>query len=98
MNECEEMNNIERWTAVVFGRGSERCVKGSAESSKLTGESPELVRAANQVVGRWTKCHKNKIVSIGCRSRWRYQGGTLLFAQEDEQIGQCIVHSASYYA
>ena len=38
--------------AVVFGRGCERCVKGSAESSKLTGESPELVRAANQVVGR----------------------------------------------
>ena len=52
MNECEEMNNIERWTAVVFGRGCERCVKGSAESSKLTGESPELVRAANQVVER----------------------------------------------
>ena len=52
MNECEQMNNIERWTAVVFGRGCERCVKGSAESSKLTGESPELVRAANQVVER----------------------------------------------
>ena len=46
------MNNIERWTAVVFDRGCERCVKGSAESSKLTGESPELVRAANQVVER----------------------------------------------